>query len=311
MSLSVTAPISPAIERTRWILFRPFDLGKWLRLGFCSFLMGLASGSSGSRFNFSWGGPVRGEDFDHMKDWVLEHLPMIIVGALAIILLFTLIGLVMTWLGSRGEFMFLDGVVHNRGAVVAPWREYRREGNSLFLFKVCLGFGMLGVMLAITVACALVALPDIQNREFSGFSVVAILLGVFSFFAVMLTFAIVSTLLADFVVPIMYLRRLPVITAWRAFHAGLLSGNVPYFVVYLLMKILIGIVVGFCALALFCLTCCIAGLPYIGSVIMLPLSVFLQSYPLYFIEQFGPEWEIFPRFAEPAEANDAPPSGGM
>jgi hypothetical protein len=61
-----------------------------------------------------------------------------------------------------------------------------------------------------------------------------------------------------------------------------------------LLKILIGICVAALAMAAFCLTCCIAAIPYVGSVILLPLSVFLQAYPLYFLQQFGPDWQVIP-----------------
>ena len=39
MRISVIDPISPAIERTKLVLFQPFDLGKWFKLGFCAFLV--------------------------------------------------------------------------------------------------------------------------------------------------------------------------------------------------------------------------------------------------------------------------------
>src|SRR5581483_2236455 len=35
---------------------------------------------------------------------------------------------------ARGIFVFTDCIVRNRAAIKEPWREYRREGNSLFLF---------------------------------------------------------------------------------------------------------------------------------------------------------------------------------
>ena len=46
MKISVINPISPAIERTKLVLFRPFDLGKWFKLGFCAFLATLGEGGS-------------------------------------------------------------------------------------------------------------------------------------------------------------------------------------------------------------------------------------------------------------------------
>lgn len=73
----------------------------------------------------------------------------------------------------------------------------------------------------------------------------------------------------------------------------MLSGNGLTFFLYFLMKVVIGIAVGFLAMGATCLTCCIVAIPYVGSVILLPLSVFMQAYPLCFIEQFGPKWQFF------------------
>ena len=87
----------------------------------------------------------------------------------------------------------------------------------------------------------------------------------------------------------------------------MLAGNGSPFVLYFLMKILIGLVVGVLALATTCLTCCIALIPYIGSVILLPLTVFVQAYPLYFIEQFGPSWRVFPPDKSPPVTDSTTP----
>lgn len=42
-----------------------------------------------------------------------------------------------------------------------------------------------------------------------------------------------------------------------------------------------------------CLTCCLAALPYIGTVILLPVYVCLRGYGLFFIRQFGPDYDVF------------------
>ena len=38
LEISVTAPVSAALERVKQVLFRPFDLGKWFVIGFCAWL---------------------------------------------------------------------------------------------------------------------------------------------------------------------------------------------------------------------------------------------------------------------------------
>jgi len=53
------------------------------------------------------------------------------------------------------------------------------------------------------------------------------------------------------------------------------------------------------SLVALCLTCCLAAISYVGTVILLPLLVFVRCYSLYFIEQFGPHWLIFLPDKEP------------
>jgi len=38
------------------------------------------------------------------------------------------------------------------------------------------------------------------------------------------------------------------------------------------------------ALLVFCLTCCLAALPHLGTVILLPALVFMRCYTRYFME---------------------------
>ena len=40
-------------------------------------------------------------------------------------------------------------------------------------------------------------------------------------------------------------------------------------------------------------TLCLGALPYLSSVLLLPIIVFSRCYSLCFIEQFGPTWRIF------------------
>ncbi len=45
------------------------------------------------------------------------------------------------------------------------------------------------------------------------------------------------------------------------------------------------------------ITCCIGGcfmaIPYIGAVIMLPISVFFRAYSLEYLSQYGEEFRVF------------------
>jgi hypothetical protein len=296
VSLSVTDPIGQAFERTRLVLFQPFDFGKWLRLGFCAFLMGLAQGGGGGGGGTGSPPNMGGADMPDWRPvtgWIHEHLAIIILVASIVVALAILLTLLCTWLSSRGHFMFLDGVARNRGAVVEPWHEYRAEGNSLFAFRICLVLIGLLVVFLIGGLGVLVAWSDIQRQEFGPAGVGAIILVVMMLIGFALVMALVGLFLKDFVVPIMYLKRIGVLAAWGVFRDHVLAGNAGSIALYVLMKMALAVGAGMVAAMLMLLTCCLAALPYVGSVILLPVLVFLRAYSLYFLAQLGPKWSVF------------------
>jgi hypothetical protein len=109
-------------------------------------------------------------------------------------------------------------------------------------------------------------------------------------------FSLISKFTMDFVVPIMSLRTTSCTAGWREFLT-LLSVNKARFVIYILFQIVIGIAIGAIVLAAVLVTCCCAAcflaIPYIGTVLMLPVLVFKRSYSLLYLKQFGPEFDVF------------------
>ena len=87
-------------------------------------------------------------------------------------------------------------------------------------------------------------------------------------------------------------QRLFVMDAWREFREQVWRGNSGSLVLFLLMQIVLAIAVGIGQMLIGCVTCCIGFLPYIGTVITLPLVIFRSSYPLYFLQQFSPRYTI-------------------
>ncbi|HUT23490.1 MAG TPA: hypothetical protein VM492_04020, partial [Sumerlaeia bacterium] len=198
-----------------------------------------------------------------------------------------------TWLSSRGRFMFLDGVARNAGAVVEPWRRFQTHGNSLFLLRLVLGLAAFGVIAGLLVLCALVAWPDLEAERFGPGALFAVLILCACLVPFTLALVLIKALLGNFVVPIMYLRDLRVLDACRVFMREIAPGNAGSIVLFILMKILLGIAAGVIVLLGVCLTCCTAALPYVNSVVFLPISVFMRSYSLCFLEQLGPDWRFF------------------
>jgi hypothetical protein len=189
--------------------------------------------------------------------------------------------------GARGRFIFADCVVRNRGAIIEPWKEFKREGNSLFLCRLAVGFIFLALLAvaSLPIWWSLARHGEVQYG-WSFFVEVALLVSVFA--AALVVWAMVST----FLVPIMYRRRC------GAFHGcqealGLITSAPGPIILFFLFGIVLALAIALSTCAVTCATCCIALIPYVGTVILLPVYVFWMSYVLLFLRQFGPAYDVW------------------
>ena len=282
---SVLDPISSAIERTTRILFGPFRIEKWFVLGFCAWLAHLGEGASGGNLGNRLRGDDLEEDLDTAWGWVFDHLALVLILASIGFVL----GVVVLWISSRGKFLFLDGVVHDRAAVADPWRRFAALGDSLFGLRLVLAV----IGLALLLVLGSFMLRDLRDAlGANGFgSEELLLLGLWglALLPLALVAALVGLILEDLVVPIMWLRGARVrVAANEAF--GFISANPWIFVRYVLLKIVLAVAIGLIVCIAVCVTCCIAAIPYFGVVLLLPLYVFRRSYSLEFLAQFGPDY---------------------
>lgn len=305
--VSIVEPIGTAIEKTKDILFRPFDLTKWFAIGFCAWLatLGDGGGGGGGHGNFHTGNSSSGGgNFQHevhnLKEAFFAHLPVIISIGIVVALVIIVLSLVFIWLRSRGQFMFLHCVAQNKGEVVYPWKRYSQQANSLFLFKAILwGIGaVLSLGLVIPLVLIVLSFAETDFKVFAAAGVIPAILIVLAFILMGITFTVVKTLTVDFVVPIMYLDGCGVADGWRRFWA-LCKANMGTFFLFLLFLIVVNIALGFIVLAVVVAACCmccvgvIFMIPYIGTVAMLPLLVWRRAYSALFLAQFGPQFDVF------------------
>jgi hypothetical protein len=305
-SVSVTAPVELAMERTRQILFRPFDFSKWIAIGFCAWLAYLGQGgfnynrnyhrttSSHGTFNSSSFAPVRAY-WQNNQTWIVPLAIGVFIVVLALVVL-------MVWLQSRGSFMLLHCVAHNRGEVAIPWTKFAREAHSLWLFKLALA--AIGLILFLPIfGCGIWIFSNmfVGGHGFDP-AKVPLLIGLgLAWLCVGVPLGVISVFTRHFVVPIMYLNGGTCMDGWRVL-IPVLEANPGRFVLYLLFQIVIGIVIVFLIIAFAICTCCIGGLllviPFVGSVVRLPITVFSRSYSLYYLAQYRPEFDVF-RLEEP------------
>jgi hypothetical protein len=297
--ISVTRPVEQAIDRVKQLLFRPFDAGKWFAIGFCAWLAYLGQGGGYSAHvpgkNYGHGASLR-QVIERARDYVENNLYWIVPVGISVIALGLILGVVLMWLRSRGEFMFLNCVARNTAEVTAPWREFRREGNSLFCFRLVLLLVAIVTTWPVLIVCGIRLYRMYVDGDWTAQGILQCIgLGLALVF-VGVVLVIIAKLTSDFVVPIMFLRRKRCTEAWKEF-GGLLKAGPWEFVVYLLFQIVLAIAVFAVLLVAVLVTCCIAGclfaLPYIGTVLLLPVLVFRRAYSLHYLAEYGPEFDVF------------------
>jgi hypothetical protein len=299
-SISVINPINPAIARIGDMLFKPFDFTKWLTIGFCAWLAYLGEkGFSGVNFRMP-------SDRDGFKGigpdarlFFETYLPLIITIGIIVFVIVLAIAIVCMWLRSRGQFMFLHSVVSNDARIGEGWNRYSRAGNKLFVFNLIVSFIFLMIASVFAAVIIFCVMAIVRGDGGIAVGIIGLIPTVFTIFFFIILAALFMKLTFDFVVPTMYLRQCGPIQGWRFFWA-LLSANKGNFLLYILFQIVINIAIGitvFIASAILCCTCCclllLASLPYIWAVALLPVLIFKRSYSLYFLSQFGPEWDVF------------------
>ena len=293
--IEIFKPFGEAFELTNKILFQPFDLRKWVVIGFAAFLAGHFAGV-GFNFPTPFGNfrshratqEVIPSHFEHWKPWLAMAIVVFALVVLALVV-------ALTWLKARGNFVFTDCVVRNQAAIAEPWREYRKEGNRYFLFLLAVMSAVLllgGLMLA-----SVIGLGWLKKGASDTVSITSIGL-IVSLFVVWASITIFFSIATYFMVPVMYRRRCRAVEAFRDVtlliwrHLGSFFLFCLFGIVLILAVLMIGAVVT-------CATCCLAALPYVGTVILLPLFVCLRAFGLVFLRQFGPDCDVWATFMPP------------
>jgi hypothetical protein len=129
---------------------------------------------------------------------------------------------------------------------------------------------------------------DLRRDHLNVYALLAIAGWVF----VMVLLVIAWALIAGFMMPVMYRRRCRAYEAFRA-TVSLIAAHPGEIVLYCLFLFVLAIATGLISCFAICATCCIAALPYVGTVILLPVYILLRSFSLLFLRQFGPDYDVW------------------
>jgi len=307
MRISYAEPLSSAWLRMKILLFRPFDLAAWFGLGFTAFLASLmdggasGGGNSGTRFQKDLDLESMDSSFENLGDSIGDTFRAVDFNGLGLGLmvlmgiLILVIGVVVLYLSSRGRFMFLDNLVKKRSAVVKPWRESGKLAESLFLWQIVFFLATMMTVGVLVGIGALMFMPAILGDSGWGILVpLAVLFGTVGFI-VIVTLVYIDFFLTAYVVPIMYQHQVSCMRGWGIFLA-LFREHPGSFVLSGLFYLLVSIAFSLAMLLFGIVTCCIGllvlAIPYIGTVLTLPVSVTMRYYTVDFLGQFGDDYRL-------------------
>ena len=295
MQTSFADLLSRSWDHTVEVLFRPFDLGKWCVLGFAAWLAGLTSagGGGGSGVDRTFEVERTADDFSEaaeslagMIDYFMNQRFLLVLAALAMLMAIGLV-ILLTWISSRGKFIFLDGVVRNDAQIREPWSRFREAGDSLFRFRFVFGLVQLVAGSFFIGSFIWLLLAEFSYVESIGLATIPTAIALFALLALFIFAVVVANFaLSAFVVPIMYRTGLPVMAAWGELGA-IFSMQPGSFILCALIVFLLGIAIGVAVIIIGLMTCCVGFLllmlPYIGTVLLLPVHVAYRTFTALFL----------------------------
>ena len=143
--------VSPAIQRTKDLLFKPFSWGTYLKLGLVAIITegaGRNFRSSSHGGHTSGDGPIIHSPFHLTPEWCAA----IVAAVLVVILL----SMVIAYLITRLRFAFFHCLIHNSKEIRPGWRLYREQATRFFWMNIVVGLGFLLLV-------ALIALPFVKG----------------------------------------------------------------------------------------------------------------------------------------------------
>jgi len=238
-AISAVDAISPALQRTRTLLFRPFRLGTFLKL--C--LVAAVTEGTGN-FNSSVpGGHTRHADASVFSPFLWT--PARIAAGVAMTLLVLLLCGYLLYLVTRLRFAFFHCLIHNTREIRPGWALYRSQAARFFWLNVVVGFGYLLVLALILLPFAAEFIALFHRVQSGGHPDIGMILGlILPLIPIIIVLALVAfatdVILRDLMLPHFALEDASAGEAWRAAWARIRAEKGPFFA-YTLLRIILPI----------------------------------------------------------------------
>lgn len=245
-AISAADAISPAVERTKQLLFRPFSWGTFLKLG----LVALITEGLGSNFRSSTprggGGSGSSSGQGPMIHSLGDISPLWIAEGVAAVLLVLLIAAVIFYLVTRLRFAFFHCLVHNTKEIGPGWRLYKEQASRFFWLNIGVGFCFLLTIGLIAIPFAMGFWRAFHDMQPGGHPNIGMLLALVVpllpiIFLLIVTAIALDIILRDWMLPHVALENASAGEAWSSVWARIKAEKGQFFV-YALLRLILPII---------------------------------------------------------------------
>lgn len=239
LTLSAPDAISPAIARTRQLLFHPFRLGTFLKLCLVAVF---TEGFSGN-FNFGGHGGAAHHAPTTTPTPEIVFSPVFIAVFLVAVVFAAAISLLVFYLITRLRFALFECLTRQSTLIAPGWSRYREPARRFFWLNVVVGLVFFAVLILIAIPFAAGFYHFYRSSQATHsfdlglfLSLILPLIPILIFFVL----AAIATdiVLRDFMLPHYALENATAGQAWAAVRARIAAEKGPFFVYALLRVIL-------------------------------------------------------------------------
>ncbi len=264
--LSASECITPAIERTKSLLFRPFQWRPFLKLTAVAFFAEIGATS------FSFNSPGHhGSGLPGISPAAQAILFALLFG---LIIVAFVVGLIMLYIGSRLQLVLLEVVATHQTTIAPIWRRYSRLtwrwiGLKLLFFLI-FGLAFLAALAPAIISMIKSMPPGTQIPSAALFSHLLSFIGVLVLGV--LVIAAVYFLLRDFALPFLEIEDLSITETLKRLRS-LVAAEPGEIALYILFRFLLSLVAGVAAEILIVLVLLVSLIPLgvIGGLLWWPL----------------------------------------
>jgi hypothetical protein len=240
--LSAFEAISPALERTKDVLARPFRFGTFLKIAAVAFFAEMGGG-----FNFNY------SRSSSMHQLPPAFLAFIVAFAVMLAFVSLVIGLILFYIGSRLQLVLIE-LVATRYTLVGPlWRKYSSRTWRWIGLKLLFLLCVLIVLLPFAIAGVVYFIHHFHGtgtfsgfNPFTGLHIAQILLFILVAFLVLLVICALFILVRDLALPSLALEDLNISHSLERLRA-LFAAEPGQVILYVVLRLVLGIVFGIAA----------------------------------------------------------------